>query len=54
MVQAIALPLAIAFFPLPLGLFKKQNNHFTGESSLKEGEVTHKDQYSKWQRNSVM
>lgn len=56
MVQASALPSAIGFFffPFPLGLFKKQSNHFTGESSLEEGKVTEKDQYSKWQRNSVM
>lgn len=56
MVQASALPSAIGFFffPFPLGLFKKQSNHFTGESSLEEGKVTEKDQYSKCQRNSVM
>lgn len=42
------------FFSFPLGLFKKQSNRFTGESSLEEGEVTQKDQYSKWQTNSVM
>lgn len=53
-IQAIALPSAMSFFSFPLGLFKKQSNHLTGESSLEEGYITQKDQYFSWQRNSAM
>lgn len=54
-VQTNKLPsVIIFFFSFLFRLFKKQSNHFSGENSLEEDEVIKKDQYSRWQRNSVM